>query len=776
MHDLHFRQARICSNTRCATIFFGLISAASKMTNWPLFATTLCVAWNFLVCLPLTCAENLEPAAYVDPFIGTAEATVIAGGGGDSDNNGYTHPGAVVPWGMVTVGPDTAWPSTSDKNASGYRFGDKYILGFSQVHLSGTGCPGFGQIRVMPVRGMVETTPARYRSTYHSETARPGFYSVKLSKPNVLAEMAASTRASISRFTFNDHETEATIVVDPSNMHWAATPAEIRIRSNTEIEGWGSGRTFCSFPTPFKVFFAARFNRPAVQLGTWNSEGVLSDQGKQDGVAIGGYARFSVASGEPIEVRIGISFVSVENARENLNAEIPQTRSLDEVKNAAYIQWNHELGKVAARGATRDQTVIFYTALYHMLLHPSVFSDVNGAYRGYRQETTLRAVGYTRYHVFSLWDTYRGLHSFLALVYPERQLDMVKTMVAMFHEAGALPKWELGGSETWTMDGDPAVAVIADTYAKGIRQFDALSAYAAMIKNRPGSTATPNRGDADEYLQYGYLPSRGNDTTASRTLEYANNDWNIGRMASMLTPQKPELEQDRIEYERRAGFWQNLYNPATGWIAPRRADGSWQRFWLPFGQQGFTEGNRENYLFMAVHDIDKLKLLLGGDATFIKRLHEAFASYRLSNEPDFHYPYLYSFVQGHAFETQEQVRYDLAKRFNATPGGLPGNDDAGATSAVAVFDSIGLYPVSPASNKYYLGSPIFSETTILLNRDFYPGTGSFVISAQDNSAKNKYVKNVFLNDAELKENFVEHRDVVAGGTLRLQMSSSPSTR
>lgn len=728
-----------------------------------------CCFVSFL--LLIASAAHAGNADHADPFIGTAA-------GKQPYAKGNTFPGALVPNGMVAISPDT-----SPRYPGGYRAGAAYIEGFSQNHMSGVGCSGdLGNILLMPTVGAIKTTETGYRSTYDGEAAQPGFYRVFLATPGVAAEMSATTRASISRYTFPARPgRDANIIVDVSHGLTASRGGAVTIISPTEVEGYNEAGGFCGGANRYKVHFVARFSKPSAARGTWS--GVTSSSAtKRTGTDIGAYFRFATAANETIEVRLGLSYVSTANARANLDAEIPSTKSFDQVRAEALARWNADLGRIDVTGGTPEQKTIFYTALYHALIHPSVNSDVNGQYPGMNGVGVRTASGYTHHHLFSLWDTYRGLHPLLSLLYPARQLDMVRSMIAMYQESGWLPKWELAGAETRIMVGDPAAIVIADTYLKGIRNFDVATAYAAMKKSAVTTTGNPLRLCLDRYLKLRYLPHDGCKGSVSVTQEYAYADYAVAKLAKALGQAK-----DAAAFGARALYHRNLYDAGTGFLRPRKADGTWLTPFDPlccnlgngkYEGPGYIEGTAWQYLFMAPHDIAGLKTLLGGDAAFVAKLNTAFTNaggyYTLINEPDMLYPYLYTYVPGQAWRTQARVRQDIAASFKATRAGLPGNDDAGQTSSRLVFDMLGFYPVDPLSGTYQLGSPVFTTATLRLDKSYYPAA-QFVIQANNNSALNPYIQSATLSGATLTTPHLPHTTITRGGTLTLGMGSMPSS-
>ena len=513
-----------------------------------------------LRCLLGAWSAEAGNADFVDPFIGTAA-------GAQPYAKGNTFPGATVPNGMVQISPDT-----SPRYSGGYRSGAPSIEGFSQNHMSGVGCSGdLGNILLMPTVGAVGTTETAYRSGYSDEAASPGYYRVTLTKGGIGAEMSATTRATIARFTFPERDGDANILVDVSHGLTPSRDGLVRIVSPTEVEGYNDTGGFCGSDLAYRVYFVARFSKPAVTIGTWQGT-TTGAETTRTGADVGAYFRFDTAAGERVEVRLGLSYVGIAGARANLTTEIPASATFDKVRAAALAQWNKDLGRVDVTGGTPQQRRIFYTALYHALLHPSVNSDVDGSYPGMNGAGVRKAVGYTHYHLFSLWDTYRSLHPLLTLLYPRRQRDMVRTMVAMAQEGGWLPKWEMVARERLGMVGDPAAIVIADTYLKGITAFDVEAAYAAMRKSATVTDASnPVRPCLAPYLSLGYLPQ---DTCPSRgsvsvTQEYAYADHAISQLAARLGKLA-----DRDEFTRRSVTYRQLFDPGTAFLRPRRANGA----------------------------------------------------------------------------------------------------------------------------------------------------------------------------------------------------------
>jgi predicted alpha-1,2-mannosidase len=692
----------------------------------------------------------------VDPFIGTG------GGGADrpiSEGPGNTFPGAVVPWGMVSVSPH------NDASApAGYRHGKPLLHGFGHVHLSGVGCPDLGNVVLAATTGALDLGEAGWASRYQDERAHPGFYEVDLTTFGIHAEVTATTHAGVSRFSF---PTEGNLIVDLGHALTPTTGAWARVVSPREIEGWTRSGGFCGMANQQTVHFVARFSRPARSTGTFQQ---------------GAYARFD--AGAELVVAVGISYVSVANARRNLDAEVGR-RSFASVRRAAEDAWTRELEKVQVHGGTAADRRRFYTAHYHMLLHPNVFSDVNGEYVSMRHQGIRKAVGYTRYSVFSLWDTYRLEHPFLALVHPDRQLDMVRTMVEMARETGWLPKWELAGNETHVMVGDPGAVVIADTWLRGLKQFDVRTAWQAIERQTMTRDDNDIRPGSKAYLEHGYIPhdQPGRDWifgSVSTTLEYELSDWTAARLARALG--KPNTAE---RLETRAAGYRQFFDPGQRLFRPRNLDGSFlepfdpaarccDKDWPESGGPGFVEGNAWQYTFFVPHDVDGLKELLGGDQGFVEQLQRVFdeRQFAIGNEPDMALPWLFTYVEGEEWRTQRLVRAIARESFRDGPDGLPGNDDAGVLSAWFLWSALGLYPACPGSNQYRIGSPLFARADLQLDPRFYRGN-RFTILAEPDSPEAIYVESMALDGAPQGPFHIDHEQVTRGGTLRLRLTATP---
>ena len=716
--------------------------------------------------------QNMDLAHYVNPFIGTAERQPDI----RSKDNAYTHPGVVLPWGLMSVSPFNLYDGTDkwEQRPSPYIHGKKYISGFTHINMSGTGCNEAGTFCLMPTTGDFSPRRIDY-SEYSNEKASPGYYSVHLDKYNIQAELSATLRTSISRFSFP--EGRSNIIF---NLNMGLTPqkgAAIRRVSDTEVEGYKLLGGICGMSSIHIVYFYAKISKTPVKCGIWlNGTMYEHYQRETAGNDVGAYFTFDTGKDETIYVKVGVSFVSAENARENVNAEMPDF-DFDNTRDAARQAWNSALSKIIVEGGTDDDKTKFYTALYHTLIHPNIFNDANGDYQKFGSKEKGTIQGHNRYTLFSLWDTYRCVHPFLSLVYPKQQSDMVKSLLLISDENGFLPRWDFYGMETTAMVGDPALPVIVDTWFRGIRDFDSHKAYQAMRTN----ALTPEKDNymrpgMEGWLSYGYIPEdvskmglRGVWGSVSTGLEYCIADWNLAQFAQSFNN-----KEDYKLFYNRAMSYKNYYDAATGLMRPRSMDGQWM---TPFDresqthQPGFTEGNTWNYTFMVPFDIPGLIKLMGGADTFVLKLNTCFEKeyFDVTNEPDIAYPYLYNYVKGQEWRTQKQVREIVNTNFTTGVDGLPGNDDCGTMSAWLLFAMMGFYPTCPGDMNYQLASPVFDKVTIQLDPAYYQGN-SFVIETENAGKDNCYVKKIELNGKKYPLYHINHQDIVKGGKLKFTLS------
>ncbi len=740
----------------------------------------------FLVFVVASCGGNGTPTgnqpdeatiSRVNPFIGTA-------------NDGNTYPGAVTPWGMVSVSPHNVMSTpesyiTDDPFApSGYIHGLPTIYGFGLTHISGAGCPDLGAPVIAMTTGDIQPGFISYGSTYRNESASPGYYAVELTDHGIRVEATASTRAGVLRLHFPETAAFGNVLVDVGeNISWGSGKGEVRIVSSAEVEGYSETGRFCFEYNQQRIFFSARFSRPASKMGTW-IEDAVSTNTEAAGKA-GAWFSFDNPHASPIEVQVGISYVSIENARENLGTEIGDA-GFDTVRAAAEVAWEDVLSRIIVTGGTEEEREIFYTALYHSLLNPSVFSDANGEYPLMENDGIGVAEGYTRYTIFSMWDSYRTVHPLLTLVYPETQIDMVRSICGMAEESGEVPMWELAGNEVNVMVGDPALAVVAETYLKGLRDFPVEDVYAVMrdgALNVNVNEGPLHRVGGSSYLELGYVPMEEAETVwgpVSTTLEYAYADWALAQLAKALGH-----GEDAERLEKSALAYRTLFDSGMGLLRPKLADGSWLdpfdpdaiKGSSPFGKSsggpGYVEGTAWHYAFFAPHDIDGLTSLHGGSDSFVNSLQAVFDEGRfvMWNEPDMAYPYLFTYFTGESWRTQQEVRRAMETYFGTGPAGLPGNDDAGALSAWYVFSALGFYPDCPASSRYSIGSPLFDRAEIRLSPRFYPGE-KIVVAVHQTTDRSPYVDTVLWNSDNLTESEISHTELIAGGMLEFTMTDT----
>lgn len=728
----------------------------------------------------------VEPVDRVNPFIGTT-------------HYGTTHPGALVPNGLMSVMPFNVMGSKEnrfDKDAqwwsTGYDNRNTYFTGFSHVNLSGVGCPDLGSLLLMPTTGTLEVDYKEYGSPYTDEHASPGYYANHLTKYNVHAEATATTRSGVTRFTFPKGESNILLYLGEGLTNESG--AMVRKVNEREIEGVKLLGTFCYAPQAvFPIYFVMRVNKKPMQFGYWKKQREMtgpeknwdSDQGKNKlytqytrelaGDDIGAFFRFETEENEQIEVQMGVSFVSMENARLNLETE-QQGKNFDAIRAEARKRWNDDLSRIRVEGGTDDQQTVFYTALYHALIHPNILQDVNGEYP--KMETG--EIGTTqgdRYTVYSLWDTYRNVHQLLTLVYPERQIEMMRTMVDMYKESGWMPKWELYGRETFTMEGDPSIIVLADSYFKGLRDFDVETAYEAMYKSAtlPGAI-NKMRPDNDDYLKYGYVPLREQyDNSVSHALEYYMADFSLSRFAEALGKKK-----DAERFRKQALNYKKYYSKEFGTLRPIMPDG---KFYEPFDPKqgenfepspGFHEGNAWNYTFFVPHDVYGLAKLMGGKKAFVNKLQGVFDNklYDPANEPDIAYPYLFSYFPGEEWRTQLLTQQLLDRHFTNKTNGIPGNDDTGTMSAWAIFNMIGFYPDCPGTPEYTLTTPVFDKVTITLDPKWHKADKLVIETEKTAPAGTYLIEEVSLGDKPCKSRRISHQDLIEAGTLKMKLKKS----
>ena len=732
----------------------------------------------------VTAKDNVD---YVDPFIGTTNFSIC-------------NPGAIRPHGLMSVVPFNVMGSDlnqQDKDSrwwsAVYEYNNKYFTGFAHVTLSGVGCPEMGTLLTMPTSGELNVDYRSYGSEYKDETARPGYYSNVLTKYGIKCEVAATMRSSIERYTFPGGKSN--LLFNLGNGLTNEIGASLRRVSDTEFEGTRLLGTFCYNPQAvFPMYFVVRVNKKPSAFGMWKKQPNLHNaqaqwdayQGKYKlypgygrdmaGNDIGYYMTYDLAKGEQVEVQVGVSFVSIEGARANLNAE-QQGFNFDKTVADTRAEWANTLNRISVEGGTDDQRRVLYTALYHSQIHPTVLQDVDGKYPKMESNENGHTNG-NRYTVYSLWDTYRNLSQLETLLYPDKQVDMINSMIDMYREWGWMPKWELFGRETWTMEGDPAIPYIADAYMRGLRGFDINTAYKAFRASAtlPGKD-NKMRPDIDPYIEKGYVPlgyyaaDMSGDNSVSHALEYYLADNALSILAKELGH-----NSDAKLFRQRALGYKHYYSKESGTLRPIQKDGS---FLTPFNPEaganfencpGFHEGSAWNYTFYAPHDVTGMAKMMGGQRKFVDKLQMVFDKglYDPANEPDIAYPYLFSYFKGDEWRTQKTVTELLKKYYTTRPDGIPGNEDTGTMSAWAIFSMIGLYPDNPGDPSYTLTTPVFDKVTLHLDPKFYPN-GDITIETDRTSPSQQYIKSITIGGKKLNGFRIAHRQLMEGKTLKMQL-------
>lgn len=737
----------------------GKAKLRTKFWTWLPWPVKISAGLGIVFLTVSQCQPHSEPvslARLVNPFIGTG-------------GHGHTFPGATLPFGMVQLSPDTRLEGWD--GCSGYHYDDQRIYGFSHTHLSGTGVADYCDVLVLPFQGKTQWKNTAYASpfSHSSEQAWAGYYAVTLEAHNIRAELTATRRCGIHRYTYGHANKAPRLLLDLEHRD-KVLDSWLEVVSDTEVVGF---RRSASWNPDQHLYFCMRFNAPAVRVEAALNDRTTSFNGRLQGTSVKAAFTFRTEA-NPLVVRVGLSAVSAENARLNLEAEAPHN-DFDRYAADAESTWNKELELFEVTGGTEDERKTFYTAWYHCLLAPNLYSDVNGEYRG-RDGKTHTAKGFDYYTVFSLWDTYRALHPLLALTHPRQTRDWVLTFLKQYEQGGALPVWELASAETHCMIGYHAVPVILEAWVQGIRDFDALTALEAMVK-----AATDSSRIARQYQTQGFIAGNTEPESVSKTLEYSFDDWCIAQFARHLNRQ----DVYRI-FRRRAFNYRNLFDPETH-FQRGKLEAFWYEPFDPYEVNSFyTEANAWQYALAAVHDIDGLIQLHGGDsalAGFLERLfsdetpptgrHQAditglIGQYAHGNEPSHHLAYLFNYC-GRPWRTQELVHLIRKNFYKNSPDGLVGNEDCGQMSAWYVLSAMGFYPVTPGSGFMSLGTPLFPRLRLKL------GNGhTLEIRATQNGEKQPYVKKVRLDGRIYDKLWLGPELFQYGGQLEFTMSDKPS--
>ena len=716
-----------------------------------------------LAALLAACTSQKENTVdFIDPFIGTGF-------------HGHTYPGATVPFGAVQLSPDTRagnWDA-----CAGYHYDDSTLTGFSHTHLSGTGCIDLGDLLIRPTTQTVDPSrqpmyaPAAFR--HEDEKAEAGYYAVLLHEEGIRAELTATAHTGVHRYTFPKESTPTVIVdlkhsLDNEHIYESSlqvvNPHEMTGMRNTR--GWSDNQ---------RIYFVIQCSQPFEKATLVSNQKAL--EGKEaEGTDLQALLKFKDHTSEPIVMKVGLSIVSVENARENLQAEV-EGFDFDAVKQAAYHTWNDAVSAIKVEGGTEEQKTNFYTALYHSMVVPNVVSDVNGQYRCHNQTIGQLPQGAVQYSTFSLWDTFRAWNPMMTLIDTTLVTNMIHSFLHIYDASGELPLWPLSAGETGTMIGYHSASVIADAYMKGIRGFDAEKALEALVVS-----SEKNQKGADYYISKGFIPSNIKKESISCLLEFAYDDWCIAQLAQALG--KQEIYDT---YIRRSQQYLNVFDGATRFFRPKRMDGNWE---TPFNPnevgRAYTEATAWQYRFFVPHDVNGMVQLFGGKEAFTSALDDIFhtdaqvdgdlvditgliGQYAHGNEPSHHIAYLYNYI-GQPWKTQAMTRRLLDEMYAPTPEGIVGNEDCGQMSAWYILSSLGLYAVCPGSNEFTFTTPLFEKATLQL------ANGKTLTITANHPEKNLYIDKVELNGKEIETNFVTYEQLMGGGELHFSLTDQPNRK
>ncbi len=704
-------------------------------------------------------AAPLALTQYVNPFIGTDDSNSpnpVGGGAG-----GSTYPGATVPFGMVQFSPDT--PTASP---SGYRDSDRSIEQFSLTHFNGAGCPNNEDLGLLPITGGIGASPGTSWTSYASaytksnESAAAGYYRNRLDRYGTTVELSATTRTGVARLTY-PAGTSSRLLINTSRSATGNRAGSISI-NGSRVTGDVTAGGFCGSSKTYKIYFTIAFDRAPSGHGTWNGGTVNAGSASTSGVNTGGYVTFDTTSNPTVTATVALSFVSVANSGANLSAEVG---SLASVRANADAAWNAALNRVQATGGSAADLQKFYTALYHVLQNPNISSDVNGQYRGF--DNAVHSAPHPVYQNYSGWDIYRSWASLVALIAPDVMTDIVKSMILDGQQGGLLPKWSQQTNEDFVMTGDPGPIIVGSAYQFGVRGFDTAAVLALMKRSKASGVMqdAPIRGRESTYQANGFIPGDPSDT-----LEYAASDFAMAQFARAVG--------DTAAYNTwmtHAQYWRNLFNNESGYLHPRNAGGTWPWPLNPAQERPYVEGNAAQYTWMVPHNLGALITLMGGPATAIQRLDHHFTElngglsrpyFYIGNEPEHNVPWTYNFARKPA-GTSDAVRRIMTESFTTGAGGLPGNDDLGATSAWYVWSAMGFYPVTPGADTLAVHGALFPS--VLIQRP----TGNITVTG--GSAANRYVQSLTVNGTAVGRNWFRYGDIGGGGTVAFTMGAAPSS-
>ena len=741
------------------------MSLIKKISLPLILALVIISVWSFTK--PITSNKGL--IEYVDPFIG-------------SGGHGHVFVGATVPFGGVQVGP-TNFNKGWDWSSS-YHHTDSIVKGFCHLNVSGTGMSDLGELTIMPATGELKYNAGNqdnhmsgYSSLYRKNTEinTVGYYKVDLERYDINVELTASERVGFHRYTYPNSDNSRVIIDLGEGSADRPTETYLKKIDDTTFEGY---RFSSGWARDQREYFTLVISKPVKDFILYDG-GNKHDSDELKGEFVKGFLEFETKKNEEIYVKMGVSTVSSENALENLNAEIPHW-DFDKVKLEAENKWNQELSKINIKTEDLKRKRVFYTAMYHTMIAPNLYQDVNGEYRG-TDKVVYKDTTFTNYTLFSLWDTYRAAHPLYTITHPERVSDMVNSMLKIFDHQGKLPIWHLRGNETNTMPGYSGIPVVIDASMKGFEGIDLEEVFEAVKESATGD----HEPGVKKLMELGYIPGDYMVESVASSMEYAIGDWAIAQLAKKLNK-----DEDYNYFMKRSKAYKEYFDNETRFMRGKLTDGSWRTPFDPVRAEhrvnDYCEGNAWQYLWLVPQDPEGLIELLGGDEKYTEKLDELFSmsselgeeasmditgmigQYAHGNEPSHHTTYMYAY-SGQPYKIADKVRYINNELYTDKPDGLSGNEDCGQMSAWHIFSSLGFYPVNPSNGAYVFGSPLFEEASIVL-----PENKKFTIIAKENSDQNIYIQSVELNGKDYKYSYITHKDIVKGGELIFNMGPKPN--
>jgi predicted alpha-1,2-mannosidase len=742
-----------------------MMSLIKKISLPLILALVIISVWSFTK--PITSNKGL--IEYVDPFIG-------------SGGHGHVFVGATVPFGGVQVGP-TNFNKGWDWSSS-YHHTDSIVKGFCHLNVSGTGMSDLGELTIMPATGELKYNAGNqdnhmsgYSSLYRKNTEinTVGYYKVDLERYDINVELTASERVGFHRYTYPNSDNSRVIIDLGEGSADRPTETYLKKIDDTTFEGY---RFSSGWARDQREYFTLVISKPVKDFILYDG-GNKHDSDELKGEFVKGFLEFETKKNEEIYVKMGVSTVSSENALENLNAEIPHW-DFDKVKLEAENKWNQELSKINIKTEDLKRKRVFYTAMYHTMIAPNLYQDVNGEYRG-TDKVVYKDTTFTNYTLFSLWDTYRAAHPLYTITHPERVSDMVNSMLKIFDHQGKLPIWHLRGNETNTMPGYSGIPVVIDASMKGFEGIDLEEVFEAVKESATGD----HEPGVKKLMELGYIPGDYMVESVASSMEYAIGDWAIAQLAKKLNK-----DEDYNYFMKRSKAYKEYFDNETRFMRGKLTDGSWRTPFDPVRAEhrvnDYCEGNAWQYLWLVPQDPEGLIELLGGDEKYTEKLDELFSmsselgeeasmditgmigQYAHGNEPSHHTTYMYAY-SGQPYKIADKVRYINNELYTDKPDGLSGNEDCGQMSAWHIFSSLGFYPVNPSNGAYVFGSPLFEEASIVL-----PENKKFTIIAKENSDQNIYIQSVELNGKDYKYSYITHKDIVQGGELIFNMGPKPN--